>query len=425
MSARAGEDTRGAAAAAWQAEVDGLAAAGLARGRRRVDSIHGPQVEVAGRRLLQFCANNYLDLASHPRLIHAAVEASHRYGTSAAASPLVCGHMAPHAELEEAVARFKGTEAALVVGSGFLANLALLTTLVGEGDRILCDRLNHASIIDGARLSRARLRVYPHRDLDRLEHLLRQRTGGRTLVITDGVFSMDGDIAPLDAICDLADRYGATVVVDDAHATGVIGEGGRGTLSHFQLAADRAITMGTLGKALAGYGAFIAGPRAAIELFIHRARPLIYSTALPPAVVAVATEAIHLIEEDPARVARLGERAAYLRQELATLGMALPGDPTPIVPLIVGEASAAVRLSEGLLEASVWVPAIRPPTVPEGSSRLRIAVSAGHSQYQIDYLVAALRHLGIGRESPDESETTPQGLPGKLDRGPAPPRRGR
>jgi len=385
----------GDATATWYAQVDALAAAGLARGRRRVDSIHGPQVEVEGRRLLQFCANNYLDLASHPRLIHVAVEASHRYGTSAAASPLVCGHMQPHAELEEAVARFKGTEAALVVGSGFLANLALLTTLVGDGDRILCDRLNHASIIDGARLSRARLRVYPHRDLDRLEHLLRQESAGHTLVITDGVFSMDGDLAPLPAICDLADRYGATVVVDDAHATGVIG-GGRGTLSHFGLDPQRAITMGTLGKALAGYGAFIAGPRAAIDLLINRARPLIYSTGLPPAVVAVATEAIRLVEADPGRVARLGARAAYLRQELATLGVAVPDDPTPIVPLVVGEAAAAVHLSEQLLEASVWVPAIRPPTVPEGTSRLRIAVSAGHSEYQIDYLVAALRHLGVG-----------------------------
>jgi len=304
--------------------------------------------------------------------------------------------MAPHAELEEAVARFKGTEAALVVGSGFLANLALLTTLVGDGDRILCDRLNHASIIDGGRLSRARLRVYPHRDLDRLEHLLRQETAGRTLIITDGVFSMDGDLAPLPAICDLADQYGATVVVDDAHATGVIGGGGRGTLSHFHLDPQRAITMGTLGKALAGYGAFIAGPQAAIDLLIHRARPLIYSTGLPPAVVAVATEAIRLVEADPGRVARLGARAAYLRQELAGLGVAVPDDPTPIVPLVVGEASAAVHLSEQLLKASVWVPAIRPPTVPEGSSRLRIAVSAGHSEYQIDYLVAALRHLGVG-----------------------------
>jgi len=395
------------AAAGWRAQVDALAAAGLARGRRRVDSIHGPQVEVEGRRLLQFCANNYLDLASHPSLIHAAVEASHRYGTSAAASPLVCGHMQPHAELEETIARFKGTAAALVVGSGFLANLALLTTLVGDGDRILCDRLNHASIIDGGRLSRARLRVYPHRDLDRLEHLLRQPHSGHTLVITDGVFSMDGDLAPLDAICDLADRYGATVVVDDAHATGVIGDGGRGSLSHFHLAPERAITMGTLGKAVAGYGAFIAGPEAAIDLLIHRARPLIYSTALPPAVVAVATEAIRLVEADPARVTRLAERATYLRQELTALGVAVPDDPTPIVPLVVGEAAAAVHLSEQLLEASVWVPAIRPPTVPDGTSRLRIAISAGHSTYQIDYLVSALRSLGVGsgRNSAGKSGT--------------------
>ncbi|NCO57661.1 MAG: 8-amino-7-oxononanoate synthase [Nitrospirae bacterium CG18_big_fil_WC_8_21_14_2_50_70_55] len=385
-----------AAAAAWRAQLDELAAAGLARARRRVDSIHGPQVEVAGRRLLQFCSNNYLDLASHPRLIHAAAEATRRYGTSAVASPLVCGHMAPHAELEETITRFKGAEAALVVGSGFLANLALLTTLAGDGDRILCDRLNHASILDGARLSKASLRVYPHCDLDALERLLRRETSGRTLIVTDSVFSMDGDLAPLDAICDLADRYGATVVVDDAHATGVIGDGGRGSLSHFGLAAGRAITMGTLGKALASYGAFIAGPKVAIDLLVHRARPLIYSTALPPAVAVVASEAIHLLEEDPGRVARLAERATYLRQQLATLGVPVANNPTPIVPLVIGEAAPTVRLSEELLAASVWIPAIRPPTVPAGTSRLRIVVSAGHSTYQIDYLVAALRHLGVG-----------------------------
>ncbi len=375
----------------WQEELEALAAAGLRRRRRVVTSRHGPQIEVEGERLLQFCSNNYLDLASHPALIHAAAEALQRYGTSACASPLVCGHMEPHAELEAAVARFKGCEAAVVLGSGFLANLALLTTLAGPGDRILCDRLNHASIVDGGRLSRATFRVYPHRDLDALESLLRRPHAGATVVVTDGVFSMDGDIAPLDAICDLADRYGATVVVDDAHATGVIGEGGRGSLSHFRLDPGRAITMGTLGKALGSYGAFVAGPRAAIELLVNRARPLIYSTALPPAAAAAARAAIELLEADPSRVARLRDRVAHLRRGLAELGLPLPPDATPIVPLVVGEAEAAVRLSEALREARLWVPAIRPPTVPEGTSRLRIAVSAGHSPYQIDYLLAALR----------------------------------
>ena len=266
----------------WQPELDALRAAGLDRGLRRVDSIQAPQIELDGRRVLQFASNNYLDLASHPRLIAAAQEAAHYFGTSASASALVCGHMGVHADLEAAISRFKGSEAALVAGSGYLANQAILTTLVGAGDAIFSDALNHASIVDGCRLSRASVHVYPHRDLAALEQLLRHVQCRRRLIVTDGVFSMDGDIAPLDQICTLAERYDAHVVVDDAHGTGVLGETGRGTLSHFGIDGGRAITMGTLGKALGSYGAFIAGPRAAIDLLVNRGRSVIYSTALPP-----------------------------------------------------------------------------------------------------------------------------------------------
>jgi 8-amino-7-oxononanoate synthase len=381
--------------ASWQAELDALRRAGLYRTLHRVDSIQAAQIEVDGRRVLQFASNNYLDLASHPRLISASQEAAHYFGTSAAASPLVCGHMGVHADLEEAIARFKGCEAALVLGSGYLANQALLTTLVGAGDAIFSDALNHASIIDGCRLSRAAVYVYPHGDVAVLERLLRTTSCARRLIVTDGVFSMDGDIAPLDRICDVADRHDAFVVVDDAHATGVLGDGGRGTLSHYCLDGNRAITMGTLGKALGGYGAFIAGPQAAIELLVNRSRSFIYSTALPPAVAVTARVALQMIEEDPGRIQRLHQRIAYLRAGLERLGIPLPRDHTPIVPIVVGAPTAATALCTALLEDHVWLPAIRPPTVAPGASRLRLSVTAGHNEGQLDYLLACLARHGV------------------------------
>lgn len=380
---------------AWQTELDALRAAGLHRTLRRVDSIQAPQIEVDGRRVLQFASNNYLDLASHPRLIAASQEAAHYFGTSASSSALVCGHMGVHADLEEAIAHFKGSEAALVLGSGYLANQALLTALVGAGDAIFSDALNHASIVDGCRLSRASVYIYPHGDVSALERLLQTTAGDRRLIVTDGLFSMDGDIAPLDRICDLADRHGAFIAVDDAHATGVLGDGGRGTLSHFGIDGSRAITMGTLGKALGSYGAFVAGPRAVIELLINRGRSFIYSTALPPPVVVAARLAIQMVEDDPGRLQRLRERIAYLRTGLEGLGIPLPRDPTPIIPIVVGTAAAATELSAALLDDHVWIPAIRPPTVPDGASRLRLSLTAGHSEGQLDYLLACLARHGV------------------------------
>ena len=380
---------------AWRSELERLKAAGLYRSLRRVESIQGPVIEVDGQRLLQFASNNYLDLASHPRLISAAQEAAHYFGTSAAASALICGHMGVHADLEAALAEFKRAEAALVLGSGYLANQALLTTLVGAGDAMFSDALNHASIIDGCRLSRAAVHVYPHRDVAALERLLRDTPCTRRLIVTDGLFSMDGDIAPLGEICRLAETYDATVVVDDAHATGVLGEDGRGTLAHFGLPGDRAITMGTLGKALGGYGAFITGPRAAIDLVINRARSFIYSTALPPPVVVAARVAVQMVATEPTRLHRLRDRVAYLRAGLGRLGIPLPADATPIIPLVIGDAGAATNLSQALLEDQVWVPAIRPPTVPAGASRLRLSLTAGHNEGQIDYLLACLGRHGV------------------------------
>jgi len=379
----------------WQTELDAIRAAGLHRTLRRVDSIQAPQIEVDGRRVLQFASNNYLDLASHPRLIAASQEAAHYFGTSASSSALLAGHMGVHADLEEAIAHFKGSEAALVLGSGYLANQALLTALVGAGDAIFSDALNHASIVDGCRLSRASVYIYPHGDVTALESLLQTTAGDRRLIVTDGLFSMDGDIAPLDRICDLADRHGAIVAVDDAHATGVLGDGGRGTLSHFGIDGSRAITMGTLGKALGSYGAFVAGPRSVIELLVNRSRSFIYSTALPPSVVVAARVAIQMVTDDPGRLQRLRERIAYLRTGLEGLGIPLPRDRTPIIPIVVGAAAAATELSAALLDDHVWIPAIRPPTVPDGASRLRLSLTAGHSEGQLDYLLACLARHGV------------------------------
>jgi 8-amino-7-oxononanoate synthase len=381
--------------AAWLAELTALKRAGLHRSLHRVESIQGPVIDVDGRRLLQFASNNYLDIASHPRLISAAQEAAHYFGTSASASPLVCGHMGVHADLEATIAEFKQAEAALVIGSGYLANQAVLTTLVGSADAIFSDALNHASIIDGCRLSRAAVHVYPHRDTETLARLLQETACTRRLIVTDGVFSMDGDIAPLDEICRLADTYDATVVVDDAHATGVLGPGGRGTLAHYGLSSDRAITMGTLGKALGSYGAFITAPRTVIDLLINRARSVIYSTALPPSAVVAARVAVQMVTSDPARVDRLRQRVAYLRTGLERLGIPVPANATPILPLVVGEAKVATAISEALLEDQIWVPAIRPPTVAVGTSRLRLTVTAGHSEAQLDYLLAGLARHGV------------------------------
>jgi len=379
----------------WQTELDEIRVAGLHRTLRRVDSIQAPQIEVDGRRVLQFASNNYLDLASHPRLIAASQEAAHYFGTSASSSALLAGHMGVHADLEEAIADFKGSEAALVLGSGYLANQALLTALVGAGDAIFSDALNHASIVDGCRLSRASVYIYPHGDVAALERLLQTTAGDRRVIVTDGLFSMDGDIAPLGRICDLADRHGAFVAVDDAHATGVLGDGGRGTVSHFGIDGSRAITMGTLGKALGSYGAFVAGPRSVIELLVNRSRSFIYSTALPPSVVVAARVAIQMITDDPGRLQRLHERIAYLRTGLERLGIPLPRDRTPIIPIVVGTAAAATELSAALLDDHVWIPAIRPPTVPDGASRLRVSLTAGHSEGQLDYLLACLARHGV------------------------------
>lgn len=357
------------------AELQTIRGAGLERHRRLLESAQGPRVTLDGREVVLLCSNDYLGLASHPALAEAAADAAARWGTGAGASPLVSGHMSPHRALEVELAAFKGYEACLLFGSGFLANTGVIAAMAGKGDVVLSDALNHASIVDGCRLSRAETIVYAHNDLEALEHGLRQAGARDALIVTDAVFSMDGDVAPLAGIVELAQRYGARLVVDEAHATGVLGPGGRGLVAELGLEREVDVVTGTLGKALGSYGAFVCCDRETQEFLVNRARPLIFSTALPPTVVASARAALTLLIGDPGLVTRLGENAVLLRA-----GLGVEPGTMPIIPLLIGEPEAAVAMSEAALERGVFAQAIRPPTVPDGTSRLRLAVSAAHSE---------------------------------------------
>ncbi len=371
-------------------ELDALAGRHLRRVRRTIAGAQGPTVEVDGRELLCLCSNNYLGLAGDARLASAAIAAIERDGFGAAASPLISGHMQAHADLEEEIAAWQGTEAALVFGSGYHANIGVLAALVRAGDEVLSDELNHASLIDGCRLSRADVRVYRHLDVDDLARQLERSTARRRLIVTDSVFSMDGDAAPLAEIVRLAERHDAWVMIDEAHAVGVFGPDGAGLAAELGVGERITVRMGTLGKALGGYGAFVAGSRALVELLVNRARAYVYSTALPPAVIAAAQAAIGIARSDHARREALWRNARRLHGGLAAAGIAMQPLASPIVPLLVGGADAAVRVAEAALANGVLAPAIRPPTVPEGTARLRLTPIATHTDAQIDQATAVL-----------------------------------
>jgi glycine C-acetyltransferase/8-amino-7-oxononanoate synthase len=375
--------------------------AGLYRQMRVVESPQGARVILDGTEVLLLCSNDYLGLAAHPDVRAAAAEAAQRWGAGAGASRLVSGNMALHAELEEELAEFKGYEACLVLGSGFLANAGVIPALAGPGEVILSDALNHASIVDGCRQSRAQTVVYPHGDLDALERGLQSAGGRRTLVVTDAVFSMDGVQAPLEGIVDLAQRFDARVLVDEAHATGVVGPGGRGLVHALGLQREVDVVIGTLSKALGSYGAFVCCRPAMAELLVNRVRTLIFSTALPPPSVAAALQALRMVRRKPALVERLWSNARLLRRALADCGfdIAAGQDEMPIVPLLVGEPEAAMALCEAALQRGVFAQAIRPPTVPVGTSRLRLVTTAGHTEGDLRRAAAALagarRQVGV------------------------------
>jgi 8-amino-7-oxononanoate synthase len=351
---------------------------GLRRRLRTVEGPQGAQVLLDGRPVLMLCSNNYLGLADHPRLRRAAADAALRLGTSAGASRLISGTMSIHAELEARLAELKGKPAALLFGSGYLANAGTIAALAGRGEVVFSDELNHASIIDGCRLSRAEAFVYRHADTEHLEWGLRRTRGKAALIVTDGVFSMDGDLAPLPELAELAERHHCRLMVDEAHATGCLGPGGRGSVAAADLAERVDVVMGTLGKALGGYGAYVCGSRELIDYLLNAARPFIFSTALPPPVVAAARAALELLAERPRRVERLQTNAAALREGLRREGLEPLGAETQIVPLLVGEADDAMAFCERLLERGIFGQAIRPPTVPAGTCRLRLTAMATH-----------------------------------------------
>jgi 8-amino-7-oxononanoate synthase len=376
--------------------LDELRERGLHRRLRMISGPQGPSVLLDGRPVLLLCSNNYLGLADHPRVREAAAEAAMRWGAGAGASRLISGNMKLHRRLEERLAAFKDQEAALLFGSGYLANTGAIAALARNGEVIFSDQLNHASIIDGCRLSRAETFAYRHADLDHLEWGLRKAEGRGSLIVSDGVFSMDGDVAPIEGLVRLAHRYDCRLMIDEAHATGAIGPGGRGSVAAAGLSDEVDVVVGTLGKALGSYGAYICGSRVLVDYLINVARPFIFSTAPPPPSVAAADAALEVLISNPHRVERLGANAKMMREALLAEGLPLAPSETQIVPVMVGDPELTVQLSELALERGVFAQGIRPPTVPEGTSRLRLATMATHRGSE---LVRATKVLGdVARE---------------------------
>ena len=361
------------------------------RKRAVVDSPQGAEITVDGARYLSFCSNDYLGLANHPQIVAAFKEGADKYGVGSGASHLVTGHQRPHHALEEALAEFTDRPRALLFSTGYMANLGTVAALAGRGDTVSEDRLNHASLLDAGLLSGARLHRYPHGDTTALQQYLTENAEHPSLIVTDGVFSMDGDLAPLPQLAAIAQRHSAWLMVDDAHGLGVMGATGRGTLEHFGMDHRSApILIGTLGKAFGTFGAFVAGGEELTEYLIQRARPYIYTTALPPAVAHATLTSLRLVQEEAWRREHLRALIARFRRGAEQLGVNLMPSETPIQPLLVGSSEKALALSAALRRRDIYVTAIRPPTVPKDTARLRITFSAAHSEKHADQLLAAL-----------------------------------
>ena len=371
-------------------ELDRLGRESLLREVRPLDTPQDPEVVRDGRTMLLFASNNYLGLANDPRVVGAAAEAAHRWGVGMGSARLITGGVRLHDELEHALASLKRTESALVFSSGYLANLGTIAALTDEDDAIFSDELNHASIIDGARLSKAQVHVYRHADVAHLDDLLRESSARRKLVVTDTVFSMDGDLAPLPEIVEACEWREAMRMVDEAHATGVVGPGGRGAVAHFGLEGRVPIVMGTLSKALGSAGGYIAGSSDLIAYLRNKARAFIFDTAMPAPVAAAAKRALEILLAEPERPLRVRSNAASLASKLG-----LPRFPAAILPILVGPADDALRLSKTLAAEGILVPAIRPPTVPTGTARLRATVMATHTGAHIDAFVAAYEKASV------------------------------
>ena len=378
-------------------ELVDLKKSGLHRQLSLIEGAQEPRVKINDKEVILLCSNNYLGLANHPKIKEAAIKAIEKHGFGSSASRLVSGNMEPHKELEQRLAIFKGTEAALVFNSGYHANIGIISALVGRGDVIFSDKFNHASIIDGCLLSKAELKRYPHKDMNALENLLKKyselRTPNSKLIITDGIFSMDGDITPLQDISELADNYDCMLMVDDAHATGVLGVHGKGTLEHFGIDNPNIIQMGTLSKGLGCFGAYAAGSKKLIDYLINKARSFIYTTSLPPSVCAASIAAIDIIENEPQIRQNLWDRVKFFRNSLKSTDIDIMNSETQIIPILVGEADKAVKISKDLLDKGIFVQAIRPPTVAEGTSRLRITLMANHSWDDLKYALETIKEM--------------------------------
>jgi glycine C-acetyltransferase len=376
-------------------QLDQLRAKGLLRPLRVLDSAQGPEAVVDGKRVINLSSNNYLGLTTHPRLKEATVTATEHWGAGSGAVRTIAGTMELHEELERRLAEFKHTEASLVFQSGFTANVGLLQVLVSESDVIISDELNHASIIDGIRLSKAERSIFKHRDMDDLERHLEKHTGKRVkLVVTDGVFSMDGDMAPLPQIVERAEAHGALVMVDDAHASGVLGANGRGSVNHFKLDGRVDLQMGTLSKAMGVLGGYVASTQLVRDFLIHQARPFLFSTSHPPGVAAACIAAIDVLLAEPERIERLWANTRRFKAGLARIGFDTGVSETPITPVIVGKGADAMALSDHLFERGVFAQGIGYPTVPEGRARVRTIVTSTHTEAQLDTALQAFEDAG-------------------------------
>jgi glycine C-acetyltransferase len=376
-------------------ELDALRDKGLFRSLRDLQSRQEARSVFDGREVINLSSNNYLGLTTHPRLVRAAVDATETWGAGSGSVRTIAGTMDLHEQLERKLADFKHTEAVLVFQSGFTCNSGIIPVVVEEGDVILSDELNHASIIDGIRLTKAARKIWKHADMNSLEDALKQSQDyRRRLVVTDGVFSMDGDVAPLPDIVELAERYGAMVYVDDAHASGVFGKNGRGTVDHFGLHGRVHIQVGTLSKALGSLGGYYAGPQNLKDLLIHRARPFLFSTSHPPSVTAAAMAAIDVLLDEPERIERLWDNTRYFKNGLRNLGLNTGSSESPITPVIVGEGKKAMQFSDGLFQAGIFAQGIGYPTVPEAKSRVRTIVMSEHTRADLDEALGAFEKVG-------------------------------
>ncbi|MFB3916801.1 MAG: glycine C-acetyltransferase [Terriglobales bacterium] len=368
---------------------------------RVLEDEQAPVCTFDGKRVINLASNNYLGLTAHPRLRQAALEATRKYGVGSGAVRTIAGTMSVHMALEERIARFKNVPACVVFQSGFTANAGTVAAVLGKEDYIISDELNHASIIDGARLSRATIKVFRHKDVSHAEELLKEVADrpGHKLLITDGVFSMDGDIAPLPALCDLAEKYGAIMMVDDAHASGVLGRNGRGTIDHFNVHGRVDIQVGTLSKAIGALGGYVCGTRDLIEFLYHRGRPFLFSTSHPPSVAATCIAAFDVLEQEPERIEKLWENTRFFQKELGALGFNIggvntPASETPITPIITGDGRLAMEFSRELFQKGVMATGIAFPTVPEGKARIRTIVTATHTRDELSQALETMQRTG-------------------------------